>query len=41
MSFWLGSVWLALSVLIYRLGKTRFFVDPPVVKETPVKGNVR
>jgi hypothetical protein len=28
-------------VLIYRWGKTRFFVNQPVAKETPVKGNVR
>jgi len=38
-AYLLGSVWLALSVLIYRRGKTRFFVDQPVAKETPVKGN--
>ena len=39
-AYLLGSVWLALSVLIYRWGKTRFFVNQPVAKETPVKGNV-
>ena len=38
-AYLLGSVWLALSVLIYRWGKPRFFVDQPVAKETPVKGN--
>jgi undecaprenyl-diphosphatase len=38
-AYLLGSVWLAFSVLIYRRGKTRFFVDQPVAKETPVKGN--
>ena len=37
-SYLLGSVWLALSVLIYRWGKPRFFVDQPVAKETPVNG---
>ena len=37
-SYLLGSVWLALSVLIYRWGKPRFFVDQPVAKETPVSG---
>ena len=30
---------LAFSVLIYRRGKTRFFVDQPAAKETSVKGN--
>ena len=40
-AYLLGSVWLALSVLIYRWGKTRFFVNQPVAKETPIKGNVR
>ena len=38
-AYLLGSIWLALSVLIYRWGKPRFFVDQPVAKETPVKGN--
>jgi len=38
-AYLLGSVWLAMSVLIYRRGKTRFFADQPVAKETPVKGN--
>ena len=36
-AYLLGSVWLALSILIYRWGKPRFFVDQPVAKETPVK----
>jgi membrane-associated phospholipid phosphatase len=35
-SYLLGSVWLALSILIYRWGKPRFFVNQPVAKETPV-----
>jgi undecaprenyl-diphosphatase len=38
-AYLLGSVWLAFSVLIYRRGKTRFFVDQPVAKETSVKRN--
>jgi membrane-associated phospholipid phosphatase len=37
-AYLLGSVWLALSVLIYRWGKPRFFVNQPVAKETPVSG---
>lgn len=37
-SYLLGSVWLALSVLIYRWGKPRFFVNQPVAKETPASG---
>lgn len=35
-SYLLGSVWLALSILIYRWGKKRFFVNQPIAKETPV-----
>jgi membrane-associated phospholipid phosphatase len=35
-SYLIGSVWLALSILIYRWGKTRFFVNQPIAKETPV-----
>ncbi|HZY45537.1 MAG TPA: phosphatase PAP2 family protein [Anaerolineae bacterium] len=35
-SYLIGSVWLALSVLIYRWGKPRYFVNQPVAKETPV-----
>ncbi len=38
-AYLLGSIWLTLSVLIYRWGKPRFFVDQPVAKETPVKGH--
>ena len=38
-AYLLGSVWLAFSILIYRRGKTRFFVDQPAAKETSVKGN--
>ncbi len=37
-SYLLGSVWLALSVLIYHWGKPRFFVNQPVAKETPSSG---
>lgn len=29
----LGSLWLALSIRVYRWGKSRFFVDQPVAKE--------
>ena len=35
-AYLLGSIWLAFSVLIYRWGKPRFFVNQPVAKETPV-----
>jgi undecaprenyl-diphosphatase len=38
-AYLLGSVWLALSVLIYRWGKPRFFVNQPVAKETPGGGD--
>lgn len=34
-AYLLGSVWLALSVIGYRWGKPRFFVNQPVAKETP------
>ncbi len=34
-AYLLGSVWLGASILIYRWGKTRFFVSQPVAKETP------
>jgi undecaprenyl-diphosphatase len=34
-AYLLGSVWLAMSILIYRWGKPRYFVDQPVAKETP------
>lgn len=37
-SYLLGSVWLSLSILIYRWGKPRFFVNRPVTKEMPVRG---
>ncbi len=37
-AYLLGSVWLALSVLVYRWGKPRFFVNQPVAKETPPGG---
>jgi hypothetical protein len=35
-AYLLGSVWLALSVMIYRRGKPRLFVNQPVAKETLV-----
>ncbi len=35
-AYLLGSVWLALSIVIYRRGKPRIFVNQPVAKETPV-----
>jgi membrane-associated phospholipid phosphatase len=34
-AYLLGSVWLSLSILIYRWGKPRYFVNQPVAKETP------
>ena len=34
-AYLLGSLWLTLTVLVYRWGKTRFFVNQPVAKETP------
>jgi undecaprenyl-diphosphatase len=37
-AYLLGSVWLALSVLVYRWGKPHYFVDQPVAKETPDSG---
>ncbi len=36
-AYLVGSLTLAASVLIYRWGKTRFFVHQPVAKETPSK----
>lgn len=33
-AYLLGSLWLALTIRIYRWGKSRFFVDQPVAKET-------
>ena len=34
-AYLLGSVWLALSILVYRWGKPRFFVSQPVAQEIP------
>ncbi|MEO6061880.1 MAG: phosphatase PAP2 family protein [Thermoflexales bacterium] len=34
-AYLLGSAWLGASILIYRWGKPRFFVNRPVAKETP------
>jgi membrane-associated phospholipid phosphatase len=34
-AYLIGSVWLSLSILIYRRGKSRYFVNQPVAKETP------
>lgn len=31
----LGSVWLTLTILVYRWGKPRFFVNQPIAQETP------
>lgn len=36
-AYLLGSVWLSLSILIYRWGKPRFFVNQPVAKEAPIQ----
>lgn len=38
-AYLLGSVWLALSILIYRWGKPRFFANQLMAKETPVSGH--
>ena len=35
-AYLLGSLWLALSIKLYRWGKPRFFVHQPVAPETPV-----
>jgi undecaprenyl-diphosphatase len=35
-AYLLGSLWLALTIWIYRWGKPRFFVHQPVAPETPV-----
>lgn len=35
-SYLLGSVWLSLTVLVYRWGKPRFWAKPPVATDTPV-----
>ncbi len=37
-AYLLGSVWLGLSVYIYRWGKPRFFVRQPMAKEAPASG---
>lgn len=34
-AYLLGSVWLSLSIYVYRWGKPRYFVNQPVAKETP------
>jgi undecaprenyl-diphosphatase len=34
-AYLLGSMWLGASIVVYRWGKPRFFVDQPVAKETP------
>jgi undecaprenyl-diphosphatase len=34
-AYLLGSVWLILSILVYRWGKPRFFVNQPVAQEKP------
>ncbi|HEY3288675.1 MAG TPA: phosphatase PAP2 family protein [Anaerolineae bacterium] len=34
-AYLLGSIWLTLTILVYRWGKSRFFVNQPVAKETP------
>jgi undecaprenyl-diphosphatase len=34
-AYLLGSVWLSLSIYVYRWGKPRFFVDQSAAKETP------
>jgi membrane-associated phospholipid phosphatase len=34
-AYLLGSLWLALSIAIYRWGKTRFFVQQPLAPEKP------
>ncbi len=34
-AYLLGSLWLTLSVVVYRWGKTRYFVDQPNAAETP------
>jgi undecaprenyl-diphosphatase len=35
-AYLLGSLWLALTIWVYRWGKTRFFVHQPVAPEAPV-----
>jgi membrane-associated phospholipid phosphatase len=34
-AYLLGSLWLALSIALYRWGKTRFFVRQPLAPEKP------
>jgi len=34
-AYLLGSIWLSASILIYRWGKPRYFVNQPTAKETP------
>ncbi len=34
-AYLLGSVWLSLTIFVYRWGKPRFFVNQPAAKETP------
>jgi len=34
-AYMLGSVWLGLSIVVYRWGKPRFFADQPIAPETP------
>ena len=40
-AYLLGSVWLALSVRVYRWGKPRFFVDQRVARERPVSSEAK
>ena len=35
-AYLLGSLWLALTIRLYRWGKPRFFAHQPVAPETPV-----
>ena len=39
-AYLIGSLWLALSVKVYRWGKPRYFVHQPVAAEIPVSGAV-
>jgi membrane-associated phospholipid phosphatase len=34
-AYLLGSLWLALTIRLYRWGKPRYFVDQPVAPEAP------
>jgi membrane-associated phospholipid phosphatase len=38
-AYLLGTVWLSLSILVYRWGKPRYFVNQSVATETPNKGH--